>query len=384
VAVAPHSRAQALHLGAQAIGVATRVSRTPYGGGRTEARIVQPVAAARAAWGPLRLHAMLNLESVTMPDGELAPGVWGEGFTDRRHPHTTVHEAMLALVVGPASIAAGKGFVPYGTDDPMGRPALRFPVNHHWSQVLERAVVVGAVRLGPAALEAARFNGDEPESPGRWPKWDRFGDSWSARVTVFPWAGLELQASTAVVQSPEHRPGAGPAHRKRSLSARLERRLGYTWLYGLVEWARDEESNGIFRYHSALAEAEIRRGAARAWLRLERTERPEEERVFGDPFRSRRPHLDDTILGVTEWRTLTVGAGRRGRGPLGAGIEPIAEATLARVRNVLGVVMRPESVYGRPTQWAVTLGVRVTAGAPAHRMGRYGVLSEPEHRRAHP
>ena len=41
------------------------------------------------------------------------------------------------------SLTAGKGFAPFGTDDPMSRPVLRYPVNHHLAQILERAVAIG-------------------------------------------------------------------------------------------------------------------------------------------------------------------------------------------------------------------------------------------------
>jgi len=65
-------------------------------GGRTlgEVRIVQPVAMlhAGALGGRLRLVATANFEKYTIPNGELAPGNWGESFADRRHPHTVVHE----------------------------------------------------------------------------------------------------------------------------------------------------------------------------------------------------------------------------------------------------------------------------------------------------
>ena len=51
----------------------------------------------------------------------------------------------------------------------MVRPFLRYPVNHHLAQILERAVAIAAVRAGPVLAEAGLFNGDEPERPGQWP-----------------------------------------------------------------------------------------------------------------------------------------------------------------------------------------------------------------------
>ena len=96
--------------------------------------------------GLLTLRTTLNFEGVTQRDGELAYGGWGEGFIDKRHPHNLLHEFMLSFnswnVRGADfSLSAGKGFVPYGTDDPMARPGLKYPTNPHLSQILERRTV---------------------------------------------------------------------------------------------------------------------------------------------------------------------------------------------------------------------------------------------------
>ena len=76
------------------------------------------------------LRTTLNFEGITQPDGELTFGGWGEGFIDRRHPHTFMHEAMLSVNIrdvegGALSLSAGRGFAPYGTDDPMARPVVK-------------------------------------------------------------------------------------------------------------------------------------------------------------------------------------------------------------------------------------------------------------------
>lgn len=176
---------------------ATHVDPIPGGGSLAEVRIVQPwvMLDARAPRDRLSLRGTLNFEGLTIPDGVLGVGSWGEGFNDRRHPHTYAHEIMIAAndVLGPldrgtnVSLAIGKGFVPFGSDDPMSRPVIAFPINHHWAQVLERAVAMVGVRTGPVLLEGALFNGDEPENPRQWPRVAaRFGDSWSARITVYP------------------------------------------------------------------------------------------------------------------------------------------------------------------------------------------------------
>ncbi len=328
--------------------------------------------------------ATINLEGATLADGELAPGNWGEGFVDRRHPHTWVHELMGVAATGDVvsgrpwavSIAGGKGFVPFGTDDPMSRPPLRYPVNHHLAQILERAVLAAGGRLGPAVLELSLFNGDEPERPSSWPNWSRFGDSWAARLTVEPALGLEVQASYADVASPEHRGGAGPAQEKWSASLRWAGRAGSGEGYALAEWARSDEVEGIFTYESLLAEAEWRAGRLRPYLRVERTERPEEERT-DPPFRSARPHLDNSILGITRWTGATGGIGvtalRRG----GFTLEPLVEASWARVESVAGGLFDPVDWYGDDRLWSFTTAVAIRWGAAdaRHRMGRQGAVT---------
>ena len=73
-----------------------RADPVPGGDGLAELRIVQPALMLQAD-GPARLSllATLNLEGATIGEGELTPGAWGEGFVDRRHPHTYLHELLL-------------------------------------------------------------------------------------------------------------------------------------------------------------------------------------------------------------------------------------------------------------------------------------------------
>lgn len=366
-------------MGAQAVLGLTWADRTPFGDALAEVKVVQPVLMLEAARGWFRFHGTVNAEGATLRHGELMPGVWGEGFNDRRHPHTWLHEVMAGVTAHGFSLTAGKGFVPFGTDDPMNRPAIRFPVNHHLSQVLERAVVIAGARRGPLALEAAIFNGDEPERPGQAPNWDRFHDSWSARATLLPAGGLELQLSFADITSPENRTGFGPEQRKWSVSARVERPAAGGTVTALAEWARTGELSNTFRYHTALAEGQLARGPGRLYLRLERTERPEEQRTFEDAFRSVRPHLDNSILGITRWSMVTVGAARTWTLPRGFRVEPVVELSHLRITNVAGVVQRPELLFGRAHLWSATLALRVGAGRAMHRMGRYGVLAAPAH-----
>lgn len=364
--------------GAQVIPIVTRADPVPGGRSLTELRFVQSAVHAAASRGPWRLHAMLSLEGLTMPGGHLTPGAWGEGFIDRRHPHTYVHE-LVASAVDPVrlpfrwSLSAGKGFAPFGTDDPMSRPPVAFPVNHHWSQVLERAVAIFAAGAGPVIVEAGLFNGDEPEKPSQWPALERFGDSWSVRgfLTV---GDFELQVSRAQVESPEHRQGAGLDHAMTSAALRHRHPLGNNHIDALVEWSRTDEE-GAFQFSSMLAEAELVAGSLRPYLRIERTERPEEERVLGDDFRGRRPHNENSNLGTTRWAIVTAGVGRR-FGALGpVQLETITEVSLAHVTSVTGVVIVPDQFYGRNDIWSLSVGLRIGAGAPLPRMGRYGLAA---------
>jgi hypothetical protein len=371
-------------VGAQAAPAYTWADPVPGNRALDELRVLQPVVMLHAgAWRHLRLTGTLDLEGATIPQGELALGNWGEGFVDRRHPHTYVHELLLSAdsrLGGPesrlqASITAGKGFAPFGTDDPMIRPGLVYPVNHHLSQILERWVGIAALRAGPITGEFGLFDGDEPERPGQWPRFGgRFGDSWSARLTGRVVAGVELQGSHAKVHSPEHRPGAGTDQHKWSLSGRWSRSLGRFPVYGLVEWARTSEASGFFVFHSLLVEGAWTAGRHRLHLRWERTERPEEVRTSS--FRSLRPHLENSILGTTRWTIGTIGYQLQGLRVGPVWVQPLAEVSYGHISKVGGGLFDVIDVYGKDRFWTFSLGLRVAAGAVMHRMGRYGVAEE--------
>jgi hypothetical protein len=372
---APERLAAQATAGAEVTPVVTRADPVPGGSSLSELRFVAPMLFGSAELGGrVMVHAMIDGEGWTMPRGQLTTGAFGEGWEDRRHPHTWAHELIASaadLVALPGgihwSLTGGKGFAPFGTDDPMNRPALTFPVNHHWSQILERALAILGLRRGPVTLEGAVFNGDEPERWDQWPNWSRFADSWSARALVRASAAVELQASYAHVKSPENRLGAGPGHDKVSVSARVDRPLGSGRIYGLAEWAYNSEINGFFKYYSGLVEVQWSRAAHRVYLRLERTDRPEEERVFANPFRSNR------------WSVATAGYGR-GLTParLLVHVEGIAEAEYARVTSLTGL-FDPASFYGRNDLWMASVALRIAAGARMHRMGRYGVAADGGH-----
>jgi len=375
---------------ARAIGTVDHSDPVPGGGSLTEARVVEPVlmVMGHGPGGVFRFNATLDLEGLTIPGGELTPGDWGEGFVDRRHPHTYVHELLVGLVDplgrhdgrGRLGIVLGKGFVPFGTDDPMSRPFLRFPVNHHLSQIPERAVGIVQYQLGVVTVEGSLFDGDEPTGPSDWPLirtdthgW-RFGDSRALRITVSPRSGLEVQGSLAHIHSPESRAGAAPDAEKQSASIRWEQGTGSTDRYALIEWARTSEAQGYFVFHTFLGEGMLR---GRRWsvaYRFESTERPEELRLV-DLFRTQRPSPDNSILGITRWSlhtvhvALTFAASRRR-----LSIEPFVEGTLGTVAKVGGGIFDPELLYGTDQVRALDVGVELDWAAQRQRMGRYGVL----------
>jgi hypothetical protein len=355
----------------------------PGGGSLGELRLVQPALMLQVD-GPERisLAATLNLEGASIPGGELTPGAWGEGFVDRRHPHTYLHELMLTAddVLRDAdgdtrvSLSAGKGFAPFGTDDPMSRPVLRYPVNHHLAQILERAVAVAAVHRHGITGEIGLFNGDEPERPGQWPRiGGRFGDSWSVRLTGAPTAELELQGSFARVHSPEHRPGAGTDQNKWSLSARWDGPLRVGPVYAMLEWARTSEAGGFFTFSSLLAEGAWTTGRHRLHYRLERTERPEEQRI--SHFRSLRPHLENSILGITRWTIHTAGYAAPSLERSGLVVRPLVEVGYGRIAKLGGGIFDVDQLYGKNSFWSISLGVQAAFGGGVHRMGRYGAAS---------
>jgi len=354
---------------AQAIPAATETNVVPGNRSLGELRVVQPVGMLDVSGFDDRVHfiATLDFEKYTIAHGELAPGDWGEGFEDRRHPHTLVHQLMLVVGSPRIFVGAGKGFVPFGTDDPMTRPVVRYPVNHHLSQILERAVGFAGVRAGPVILEGALFNGDEPVSPGSWPAMSRFGDSWATRLTVMPVTGLEAQISYAFVHSPENRPGAGPDDAKLSASARWERGR---W-YGLVEWAETRVAGGAFVFRSGLAEGACTLGSQRPYLRVERSDRPEEERLFASPFRTRRPLFENSILGITRWTVVTAGDAMELRRTRRVRLSPFVEGSYLGIVRVGGGVFDPQIQYGRTKGFEVSAGVRLAAGMRMPRMGRY-------------
>jgi hypothetical protein len=364
----------------QAIGLVTRVDPGPGNRTYTEGYLAQPIIMAHGTTlgGHVGGILTLDFEGLTLDRGQLDPGAYGEGYADRRHPHTYVHEA-IAIASGAfrnigVSVAAGKGFVPFGTDDPMMRPFAAYPVNHHLAQILERYVAVGAVRVGRVALEGAVFNGDEPVSPGSPPDASRFGDSWAVRGTIAAHRTLEIEGSVANVASPEIASGGGRDQQKWSAGVRFARAHG-VMQSALVEWAMTDDVVGrarASRFTSVLAEGTASLGPAMVSARYENTTRPEEERLL-DPFRYSRNPTDLGIIGITRWQTGTVAVSvpvsmRR------VDVGPFLEVASAHPSEQLSPsAFVPRAFYGSTSILSASVGVRLGVGGMGHRMGRYGV-----------
>lgn len=331
----------------------------------------------------LVLRTTLNFEELTQENGELTYGGWGEGFIDARHPHTLLHEAMLSLNLwnvggGTLSLSGGKGFAPFGTDDPMARPALKFPTNHHLSQVLERFTVNGAFLWKGWGLEAGIFGGQEPEDAYDFSNIESFGDSWSARLSrrfgdPGPFATWELSASFASIDEEHH----GEAETTELLNGAIRHARAHSFgrLYALVEGSRSNPEAGRGHW-SALGETQLSLG--RGWrhqpyARVELATRPEYERQ-GAPGTAgffRYAHGAHET-GATRWVVTTLGYGYE-TSALPVSVRPFVELQHNAVRAARGGI-DPRALYGDRSFWTVSAGARLYFGGGAMRMGSYGAL----------
>ena len=327
------------------------------------------------------LRTTINLEGLTQPNGELTFGGWGEGFLDKRHPHTYLHEIMLSVLLSGDenrgwSISAGKGFTPYGTDDPMMRPVLKYPTNHHLSQILERWTLGTAWTAGRWSVEAGLFGGNEPTSPTDLGNIESFGNSYSARLThrvgtgvmgAWPW---EVAASFGHVQ--EEHDEETTVTNLYNLALRHERDHGEFHLYGLVEASLSDPDHGD-GYFSVLAEASAQRGRHKPYARVELATRPEYARL-GAPGTQEffRYDHDDHAVGTSRWFIASAGYGLTVN-TLPVGIRPFVEAQFNKVSRESGPIS-PAVAYGRTSFWTLSAGFRVFLGGDPMRMGAYGVL----------
>ena len=329
----------------------------------------------------ITVRTTLNFEGLTQPAGELTYGAWGEGFIDKRHPHTFLHEAMLSFNLrnsddGGVSLTAGKGFAPYGTDDPMMRPVVKYPTNHHLSQILERWTINGVWANPGWSVEAGLFGGAEPTDPWDFSNIESFGDSWSARVTrrigvgvlgAWPW---EFAGSFGRVR--EEHDGETAVTRLYNLAVRHEHDHGPTHMYTLVEASLSDPQHGS-GYYSVVGEGSLQRGGHKPYARVEFATRPEWTRQGSPDSRGffRYDH-DAEPIGATRWFIVTGGYGFTATS-LPFSMRPFVEAQFNRADHERGP-LKPVELYGRRTFWTLSAGFRMFLGGDPMRMGSYGIL----------
>jgi hypothetical protein len=327
------------------------------------------------------LRTTLNFEGVTQGDGELTFGGWGEGFIDRRHPHTLLHEAMVSVNMwdvagGSLSLSAGRGFAPFGTDDPMSRPVMKYPTNHHLSQILERYTVTVAYRNDGWSLEAGMFDGTEPTGPYDFGNFSSF-NSWSGRLTrrfggsgpMAPWEVSASYGSVVEVHDDEDRES-----RLANAYIRHARQYGFGTLYSLIEASvSDPAGSDDDGYYAVLGEVQVTRGRHRPYARLEIATRPEYERAgaAGTDGFFRYDH-DAHATGATRWVITSVGYGYEWtRLPYSA--RPFIELQHNNAANARGAVAATD-LFGTTSFFTLSAGVRLFIGDGPMRMGSYGIL----------
>jgi hypothetical protein len=344
--------------------------------------VTQPAIMAHVASPAQRLvlHTTLNFEGLTQEDGELTFGGWGEGFLDKRHPHTLLHEMMVSVNAwdvggGALSLSAGKGFAPYGTSDPMARPGLKYPTNHHLSQILERWTVNATWLRGGWSVEAGVFGGQEPENAYDLSNIESFGDSWSARVarrwggSLPTEAGWEAAASFGHVTEFAHT--VEETTRLANVALTREGAVGAGRLYVLAEASRSFLADHT-DFFSVLAEARYDDGRRQPYARLEYAGRPEYDREGlpgGDDFFRYEHDIDP--LGRTRWLIVTAAYAQQVT-PTPWSVRPFVELQFHRVSADEGPSAR--QIFGGTSFWALSLGARVILGGDPMRMGVYGAL----------
>ena len=346
----------------------------------------QPAAMVNLSSADARfvLRTTLNFEAWTQRDGELTFGGWGEGFIDSRHPHTVLHEAMLTanwwdVAGGAFSVSAGKGFAPYGTDDPMGRPVLKYPTNHHLSQVLERWTVSAAYLRDGWSVEAGVFGGAEPDDPYDLSNIESFGDSWSARIAKRlggsgPFAEWEMSGSYASIEEKQH--GTPSTTELYNAAVRHAQPYAFGTLYALLEASKSEPDDAK-GFHSILGEALVATGDGsrhQPYVRVEYATRPEYERQGppGTPGFFRYDHDAHHEIGATRWLITTIGYGYESSG-LPVSVRPYVELQQNHVSAERGGV-DPRALFGSRDFWGISAGARIYLGGGAMRMGSYGAL----------
>ena len=347
---------------------------------RREAYLTQPAIMANLESPDKRvvLRTTLDFEQFSQPDGEYTFGGWGEGFIDKRHPHTLVHELMLSLNAwetraGSFSLSLGKGFAPYGTEDPMSRPVVKYPTNHHLSQILERWTVNGVwLHRSGWSVEGGVFGGNEPKDAYDFSNIESFGNSWSARVTKRFAAGT-WETSLSYAQVTEEHGDEEETTALANGAVRYAGTRGGSSLYALLEASLSdpEEDEGFW---SVLAEAQLSHSGHQPYARVEYATRPEFHRngAPGTEDFFRYDH-DTHADGATRWVISTLGYGFEPANSGRISSRPFVEVQHHYVSDERGGV-DPNLLFGKRSFWSISTGLRVFVGGGPMRMGSYGAL----------
>ena len=216
-----------------------------------------------------------------------------------------------------------------------------------------------------------------PSSPDQWPgSVERFGDSWSGRLTGRPVRGLELQASRAHVHSPENRPGAGTDQEKWSVSGAVggadrgppgvrTGRVGPTPRRPTGSSCSPvilAEGAWTHRPSPSLLSVRANR-AAGGGARVA---------VSGPSGRTRRTRSWESPAGRSTPPAGPPSCLDRSR----VTVAPLVEVSYGRVAEVGGGLFDVVQTYGRDYFWSWTVGFSLEYGGGPHRMGRYGAALE--------
>ena len=346
-------------------------SEGPRGGGDAFTQSMAMAMAQRPlAGGTLGLRAMASLDPWTMDkDGYgllLQTGETADGhvhLVDRQHPHDALMELSATW-----SLPLGGGdsmFVYAGLpgEPALGPPAFMHrlsakdnpeaPLGHHWLDATH--VTFGVVTAGwvhrDFKFEASAFNGREPDQHRKDVELRRF-DSWSARVSWNPGPQWSLQASHALLDSPEQlAPGVSVA--RTTASVMHHRRLdtaGPQWRSTLA-WGRNRKqghpATDAWLLESALA-------WENGWSAYARAERDDKDELFDhhDPRHGVAFTVSKLTLGVVH-EFAPLGPGRLGVG---------AQASLHRLPATI------EADYGRdPAGWLLFVRWTLAGESPAMR-----------------
>jgi hypothetical protein len=184
---------------------------------------------------------------------------------------------------------------------------------------------------------------------------------------TWPW---EISASAANIA--EEHDDVKRRTKLYNFAVRHDRKHGAKPHYALLEYSRSDGPDDT-QYFSVLAEGSVRTGPHQPYARAEYATRPEWARLgplSSDEF-FRYDH-DAHETGATRWLILTGGYGfALSNGQVSP--RPYVEAQYHRVRAEQGGI-QPSALFGRPSFWTLSAGMRVFLGGEPMRMGTYGIL----------